>query len=130
MRHLLTILLSLMFAVAYAQTEKYTAEATCQRDMRTQIYGKTIPSNIIIEKTGNSSVVIADKVYSVIAVDRQEEKDSIGYKQYTVSDAEGKEYVIVFIEDIYNNVELMKHQVVIFNTNTPYDWTYYFVKRD
>jgi hypothetical protein len=125
-RIVLMAFLSLVMTTTFAQKMRYDVIATCTRDMKTEIFGKAQPSKIVIERTGNSSVNIGGATYNVVSTDRNIDTDSIKSLQYTVNDASGKEFIVIFNSDIYNKVALMKYQVIFFDAMHPYDWTYYF----
>lgn len=113
---------------AMAQKVTYQAIARCARDMKTQDYGRVQVSDVKIVKDGNSAVWLGTDKYSVVTVDRNVQTDSIQSVQFTALDSLGHEFVIIFNHDMYNAVPLMRHQVILFDANKPYDWTYYFAK--
>ncbi|MFZ1236486.1 MAG: hypothetical protein WAR39_05725 [Prevotella sp.] len=121
------MLLQVIFPViGLAQKSMYHVIATVQRNMRTLDYGKVSPVDFDIVKTGNSSVTVKGKSYTVIKIDKEVKTDSIESIQFTAQDSEGQEYIIKFSHEPYSQVALMKFQMILFDVNHPYDWTYYF----
>lgn len=78
----------------------------------------------IIVKDGDTAVTLNGKRYKVITKDRDEVTEKMKSVQYTTSDEQGVEHIICFNEE-YSYPEELKYQVVVFNANNPYDWTYY-----
>lgn len=78
----------------------------------------------VIIKDGDTAVTLNGKRYKVISKDRDVVSEKMKSVQYTTSDEQGVEYIICFNEEYSYPVEL-KYQVVVFNANNPYDWTYY-----
>lgn len=122
------LMLATLSLSAVAQKVSYQTIARCARDMKTQDYGRVQVSDIRIVKDGNSAVWLGADKYSVVTVDRNIQTDSIQSVQYTTLDSLGQEFVVIFNHDIYNSVPLMRYQVILFDANKPYDWTYYFAK--
>lgn len=131
MKKSIILLMALLLTplVMSAQKMEYHAIATCLRNMKTLDYGKVSAADLKIEKNGNSALRINGKNYRVLTIDRDIQTDSIQSVQYTVNDDSGREYVVKFNHDIYNKVDLMKYQMIIFDANHPYDWTYYFTNK-
>lgn len=121
----LILIMALLSIAIRAQSITYQAVATCSRDMKTQEFSKPHASQTKITLQGKSAVTIDNKEYSVITVDRETRTDSAQSLQLTVGNG-GSEYVIKITHDVNNKVELMRYQVIIFNTAHPYDWVYYF----
>lgn len=78
----------------------------------------------VIIKDGDTAVTLNGKRYKVISKDRDVVSEKMKSVQYTTSDEQWVEYIICFNEEYSYPVEL-KYQVVVFNANNPYDWTYY-----
>lgn len=127
-RFFLIILLSVLVAAGYSQDMRYNVVARCSRDMRIQVYGDLRVSDIEIGRHGDKWVNVGDTTYTVMSVDKTVDTDSIKSVQYTIRDVSGREFVIVFTYDKYNKVDLMRYQVILFNTGRPYDWTYNFTE--
>lgn len=127
-RIILSFMLVFLAMGAMAQTVQYNAVAKAAADMQsgTAHYGKVTKVNVLITRSGNSSIKIGDTTYSVLTRDEVVDTDTLKSWQYTVGDTSGKEYVIKFIHNPAEKTQLMRFQIIIFNTAHPYYWTYYF----
>lgn len=123
------MLLVIMAVTAMAQKINYQVVAICPRNMQTQDYGKVTVSDIKIVKDSDAVITIDGRQYTVVSKDRDIKSDSIESYQYTTKDAFGGQNIITFNHDYYNPVELMKYQVIFFDANHPYGWTYYFCRK-
>lgn len=123
---LLCCLIVMTVMGTFAQRTVYKTLATSIRDMQTERFGRAQPVNIQIVREGNAAVMIDETLYKVIRVDRQSETDLHFAIQYTAQDSKGKEFVIKFVHEPKNKVELMRFQVMVMDTAAPYTWTYYF----
>ncbi|MBR5687976.1 MAG: hypothetical protein IKX36_08465 [Prevotella sp.] len=122
---ILFMLMLMSVCTLSAQKVTFQVKYSYEYDMQKYEYIRRLGyAEGIIVKDGDTAVTLNGKRYKVITKDRDEVTEKMKSVQYTTSDEQGVEHIICFNEE-YSYPEELKYQVVVFNANNPYDWTYY-----
>lgn len=71
-----------------------------------------------------NKIIIKNKEYKIISKDADTQNKKLRNQQFTVTDNASNEYIICFQENYILPVEL-KYQVILFQSNKPFEWIYY-----
>ena len=127
MRKKIVVSLLMLMSVCSLSAQKvaFQVKYSYEYDMQKYEYIRQLGyAEGVIVKDGDTSVYLNGKQYKVVTKDRDVKTEKMKSVQYTTKDELGVEYIICFNEE-YTFPEELKYQVVIFNGNSPYDWTYY-----
>lgn len=121
------ILMSIMAMVAMtalAQRTTYKINYSYEYDQQKNEYIKKLDYCDGTVTRTSKDIVIRGISYNIVSEDSNSKTDERSSVQYTCVDVRGQEYIICFNEEFTFPQEL-HYQVLIFNANSPYDWTYY-----
>ena len=127
MRRKTVLLLMLLMSMCSLSAQKVTfnVKYSYEYDMQKYEYIRELGyAEGVIVKDGDTAVTLKGKQYKVVTKDRDVKTEKMKSVQYTAVDEFGAEHIICFNEE-YTFPEELKYQVIIFNGNSPYDWTYY-----
>lgn len=127
MRRKTVLLLMMLMSACFLSAQKVTfnVKYSYEYDMQKYEYIRELGyAEGVIVKDGDTAVTLNGKQYKVVTKDRDVKTEKMKSVQYTAVDEFGAEHIICFNEE-YTFPEELKYQVIIFNGNSPYDWTYY-----
>lgn len=127
MRRKTVLLLMMLMSACLLSAQKVTfnVKYSYEYDMQKYEYIRELGyAEGVIVKDGDTAVTLNGKQYKVVTKDRDVKTEKMKSVQYTAVDEFGAEHIICFNEE-YTFPEELKYQVIIFNGNSPYDWTYY-----
>ena len=121
---ILLSIMAIMSMTALAQRTTYKINYSYEYDQQKNDYIKKLDYCDGTVTRTSKDIVIRGISYNIVSEDMNTSNAERRSVQYTCKDVRGQEYIICF------NVELtfpewLHYQVLIFNANSPYDWTYY-----
>jgi len=126
MRRLFTLLLlSIAATAAFCQKTRYEVLYTFVYDQQKYDYVQKLElASGAILRDGEESIALDGKVYSVVSKDNETNTPELKSQQFTVKDADGKEFVMCFQTD-ESFPQALKHHLIVFAADNPFIWTYY-----